>query len=116
METLIHNDYRQDPITSDEARYHYCRYLARLEAMIADQEDIVLRARTDGDEYQLTNARTSLWRLLTKRQGVLGAIAAYDRQRTEQQRASGNATSQARAGAGSEAAAGLEGASSIPPE
>jgi hypothetical protein len=116
MEPLIHNDYRQDPISSDEARYHYCRYLAHLEAMIADQEDIVLRARTDGDEYQLTNARTSLWRLLTKRQGVLDAIAAYDRHRTEQQRASANPTSQATAAAGSDAVAGPEAASSIPPE
>lgn len=78
MEPLIHNDYRQHPITSEEGRRQYRQYLARLEAMITDQEDTVLRARSAGDGPQLTSARTSLWRLLTKRQGVLDAIAAYD--------------------------------------
>ncbi len=85
MEPLIHNDYRQQPILSEEARRQYWQYLARLEAMIADQEDTVLRARTAGDGSQLASARTSLWRLLTKRQGVVDAIAAYDRQQRAQQ-------------------------------
>jgi hypothetical protein len=50
MEHLIHNDYRQEPVTSDEDRLHYRRYLGQLEAMIADQEDVVLRERGAGDE------------------------------------------------------------------
>jgi hypothetical protein len=48
-----------------------------LEALIEDQEDIVLRARAAKDECELARARTSLWRLLTKRQGVVDTIAAY---------------------------------------
>lgn len=85
MESLIHNDYRQQPITSDMACEHYRVYLARLEAMIADQEDTVLRARTTSDTSQLARARSSLWRLLTKRQGVLDVLAAYEQDRRTQQ-------------------------------
>lgn len=81
MEPLIHNDYRQQPITSDEACRRYREYLARLEVMIQDQEDAVLRARSVSDTSQLARARTSLWRLLTKRQGVVDALAAYERDR-----------------------------------
>ena len=87
MEPLIHNDYHQQPITYDEACGRYRAYLARLEVMIADQEDDVLRARATGDEAQLARARTSLWRLLTKRQGVLDALAAYERGKRAQQSA-----------------------------
>lgn len=79
MESVIHNDYRQQPINSDEARDRYLVYLARLETMIADQEDAVLEARTTRDALALARARSSLWRLLTKRQGVLDALAAYER-------------------------------------
>jgi hypothetical protein len=79
MEALIHNDYRQQPITSDEVCYQYRMYLARLETMILDQEDAVFRARSVNDASQLARARSSLWRLLTKRQGVVDALAAYER-------------------------------------
>ena len=78
MESIIHNDYRQQPIPSDEAYDQYRAYLVRLEALIADQEDVVVQARTAHNATQLTRARTSLWRLLTKRQGVLDALAAYE--------------------------------------
>jgi hypothetical protein len=78
MEPLIRNDYRQQPITSDEACRQYREYLARLEAMISDQEDVVLQARATRDASQLARARTSLWRLLTKRQGVVDALTAYE--------------------------------------
>jgi hypothetical protein len=81
MESVIHNDYRQHPIESGEGLERYREFLAHLEAMIADQEDTVLQARAAGDEYQLANDRTRLWRLLTKRQGVADAILAYERQR-----------------------------------
>ena len=80
MESVIHNDYRQQPITSDEACRQYRHYLARLEALIADQEDVVIQARARGDAAALTRARTSLWRLLTKRQGVMDTLAAYEQQ------------------------------------
>ena len=79
MESLIHNDYRQQPIMTDEACRNYREYLARLETMIQDQEDIVLLARSAGDASQLAQARSALWRLLTKRQGVVDALAAYER-------------------------------------
>jgi hypothetical protein len=81
MESVLHNDYRQQPITSDEARSQYRRYLAKLEALIAEQEDVVIQARTHANLVELTHARTSLWRLLTKRQGVLDELAAYKRRR-----------------------------------
>lgn len=87
MEPLMHNDYRQQPITSDEARIQYRAYLARLETMIVDQEDVVLRARTMSDASELARARTSLWRLLTKRQGVIDALAAYERDKQARQSA-----------------------------
>lgn len=87
MEHVIHNDYRQPPITSDEAREQYRQFLARLEAMIADQEDTVRHIRATGDNAGLASARTSLWRLLTKRQGVADALAVYDQQRSARQEA-----------------------------
>jgi hypothetical protein len=85
MEHVLHNDYRQQPITSDEAYGQYRHYLAKLEALIAEQEDIVIQARTHTNLAELTRARTSLWRLLTKRQGVLDELAAYERQRAATQ-------------------------------
>lgn len=80
MESVMHNDYRQQPIMSDEACRQYQRYLGRLEALVADQEDVVIQARTHTDEAELSRAYTSLWRLLTKRQGVVDALAAYKQQ------------------------------------
>ncbi len=77
---MFHNDYRQEPITSDEERNAYCDFLREWEAMIADQEDKVIRARAAGDTAELADARTRLWRLLSKRQGLLDTIAAYERQ------------------------------------
>jgi hypothetical protein len=81
VDALIHNHERQQPITSEEACRQYREYLARLEAMISNQEDVVQQARSADDATQLARARTSLWRLLTKRQGVLDALAAYERDR-----------------------------------
>jgi hypothetical protein len=102
MEPLLHNDYRQHPILSDEGLEQYRAYLARLEAMIVDQEDLVSQARAAGEDAHLARERTRLWRLLTQRHGVLDAISAYERQRT-----GGTAASQATAAAGSDAAEGL---------
>ena len=82
METVIHNDYRQRPITSDEECERSHQYLERLEEMIADQEDVTVRARAAGDEAQLAQARTSLWRLLTKRQGVVDALTRYEQDKS----------------------------------
>jgi len=87
MESVIHNDYRQQPIASDEARSQYFAYLAQLEALIADQEDRVSEARIGSDVVQLSRARTSLWRLLTKRQGILDALTAYEASKRAQQSA-----------------------------
>ena len=83
MESVLHNDYRQQPIVTDEAWQHYRRYLGRLEELIAAQEDEVLRARASADTPELSRARTALWRLLTKRQGVADAVAAYEREHTQ---------------------------------
>lgn len=86
MEKLIHNDYRQQPVTSDEEYRQYCQYLGRLEALIENQEDVVLQARASMDGPQLAGARTSLWRLLTKRQGVVDILAAYDKNKQTAQK------------------------------
>ncbi len=87
MEALMHNDYRQHPITSDEAYGQYRVYLARLEAMIVEQEDAVFQLRMANDATQLASARTSLWRLLTKHQGVVDALAAYEQGKRSQRSA-----------------------------
>jgi hypothetical protein len=87
MDTVFYHDYRQQPISSDAARDQYRQYLARLEALIADQEDVVNRARVQPDTDTLAVARTSLWRLLSKRQGVVDTLAAYEQRHvTAQQR------------------------------
>jgi len=78
MESVIYHDYRQHPIASDAARDQYRQYLARLEAMIAEQEDVVHQARADSNAGALADARSSLWRLLTKRQGVVDALATFE--------------------------------------
>lgn len=83
MESAIHHDYRQEPITSDAACEQYQAYLAKIEAMITAQENIVASARTHGDVHDLARARSSLWRLLTKRQGVVDAIQAYARRQDQ---------------------------------
>ena len=77
MEPSLYHDYRQRPITSDEACTHFQHYLAQIEAMITVQEDMVVQAREQGNTSELARARTSLWRLLTKRQGVIDAIIVY---------------------------------------
>jgi hypothetical protein len=77
MEFVIHNDYRQPPITSDEICKQYHRFLVQLEEMIVAQEDEVVNARNQKDSSELDKARTRLWRLLTKRQGISDAIQAY---------------------------------------
>ena len=84
MESLLYHDYRQQPIASDAARDQYCEYLARLEAMIADQENVESQARASSDAGALASARTSLWRLLTKRQGVIDALATYEQRHAAQ--------------------------------
>ena len=85
MGAKFQNDYRQETITSQEGRGASWDFLQEWEATIADQEDRVIRARTAGDAAELADARTRLWRLLSKRQGILDAIATYDQQRRMQQ-------------------------------
>lgn len=79
MESIFHHDYRQEPITSDAACEQFRVYLAKIETVIRAQEDVVVEARAHGDARDLARARSSPWRLLTKRQGVLDAIQTYTR-------------------------------------
>jgi flagellar biosynthesis chaperone FliJ len=58
MEHVIHNDYRQQPITSDEGCERYRQFLARLEAMIAHQEDTIRHLRATEDSAHLASAHT----------------------------------------------------------
>jgi len=81
MKSVIYNDYRQPPITSDDGCAGSHAYLARLEELIAAQEDAVIQARANSGASELAQARTRLWRLLTKRQGVVDALQAHEEQR-----------------------------------
>jgi hypothetical protein len=80
MNSLIHNDYRQPVIASDTEYTQSRAFLALIEDVITTQEDIVFQARQSGDAQALSRARSSLWRLLTKRQGILDQLRAYSRQ------------------------------------
>ena len=81
MDSVMRNDYRQPPITSDDGCAGSRAYLARLETMISTQEVAVIQAHAGGHTNELAQARTRLWRLLTKRQGVLDALQAYEERR-----------------------------------
>ena len=69
----------QPPITDDQQLAGYRNGLARLNGIVAEREAALFASRDD--PARLEDARQELYRVYRKRQGILDAIAAYERQR-----------------------------------
>jgi hypothetical protein len=67
----------QPPITTAEEYEGYKAGLARMNAVCADREQRLFEARDDPD--QLENARDALHHIYKRRQGIIDAIADYER-------------------------------------
>jgi hypothetical protein len=73
----------QPPITSDQELAGYRAGLARFDEIVAEREAALFASR---DNLQrLEDVRQELFRVYRKRQGILDAIADYERQRGVQQ-------------------------------
>lgn len=75
----------QPPITNDEELAGYRAGLERFSAIVAEREADLFASRNDLERIE--DARQELFRVYRKRQGILDAIADYERQRGAQQRA-----------------------------
>jgi len=73
----------QPPITNDQELAGYRAGLATFNQIVAEREAVLFANR--GDPARLEDARQALYRVYRKRQGMLDAIAAYERQRRAQQ-------------------------------
>jgi hypothetical protein len=73
----------QPPITSDQELAGYRNGLATLNEIVAEREAALFASRDD--PVRLEDARQELYRVYRKRQGILDAIAAYERQRPARQ-------------------------------
>lgn len=73
----------QPPITSDEELAGYRAGLARFNAIVVEREAALFASRDD--PARLEDARQELYRVYRKRQGILDAIAAYERQHDARQ-------------------------------
>jgi hypothetical protein len=67
----------QPPITNDEELAGYRAGLDRFNRIVAEREATLFASRDDAE--QLEHARQELYRVYRKRQGILDAIAAYER-------------------------------------
>ena len=73
----------QPPITNDQELAGYRSGLATFNEIVAEREAAVFASRND--PARLEDARQELYRVYRKRQGILDAIAAYERQQHIQQ-------------------------------
>jgi hypothetical protein len=73
----------QPPITSDQELAGYRNGLATLNEIVAEREAALFASRDD--PVRLEDARQELYRVYRKRQGILDAIAAYERQQPARQ-------------------------------
>jgi hypothetical protein len=73
----------QPPITNDQELAGYRSGLERFNEIVAAREAAVFASRDDPERHE--HARQELHRVYRKRQGILDAIAAYERQRRTQQ-------------------------------
>lgn len=69
----------QPPITNDQELAGYRAGLERLNAIVAEREAALFASQLD--PRRLEEARQELYRVYARRQGILDAIAAYERQR-----------------------------------
>ena len=67
----------QPPITNDEELAGYRAGLERFNKIVAEREATLFASHDDAE--QLEHARQELYRVYRKRQGILDAIAAYER-------------------------------------
>ncbi len=75
---LMYNDYRQEPIVSEQELAGYKEGLKKLEAAVKILEDDVMSLRSANDLNRLQHARSSLLHLLLKWQGIVDAIYTYE--------------------------------------
>ena len=68
----------QPPITNDEELAGYRAGLARFNEIVAEREATLFASRDD--PARIEDARQELYRVYRKRQGMLDAIAEYERQ------------------------------------
>ncbi len=73
----------QPPITNDQELAGYRAGLARLNEIVAEREAALFASRNDPERIE--DARQELFRIYRKRQGILDAIADYERQHGIQQ-------------------------------
>ncbi len=73
----------QPPITNDQELAGYRAGLVTFNTIVAEREAVLFASR--GDPARLEDARQALYRVYRKRQGLLDAIAAYERQQHARQ-------------------------------
>lgn len=73
----------QPPITNDQELAGYRAALSRFNEIVAEREATLFASRDD--PARIEDARQELYRVYRKRQGILDAIATYERQRGVQQ-------------------------------
>jgi len=73
----------QPPITNDQELAGYRDGLTTLNESVAEREAALFANRDD--PVRLEDARQELYRVYRKRQGILDAIAAYERQQPARQ-------------------------------
>ncbi|HEX2348665.1 MAG TPA: hypothetical protein VHI51_09540 [Ktedonobacterales bacterium] len=75
----------QPPITSDQELAGYRDGLARFNEIVAEREAALFASRDD--PQRIEDARQELYHVYRKRQGILDAIADYERRRGVRQEA-----------------------------
>lgn len=73
----------QPPIINDEELAGYRAGLARFNEIVAECETALFASRND--PTRIEDARQELYRVYRKRQGILDAIAEYERKQGAQQ-------------------------------
>ena len=73
----------QPPVTNDQDLAGYRAGLTRFNEIVAQREAALFASRNDPERIE--DARQELFRVYRKRQGILDAIAEYERRRGVQQ-------------------------------
>lgn len=73
----------QPPITTREEYYGYQQARNTLTALVAEREARLIAALNSGDDELIEDRRFELLNTLRKRQGIIDAIKAYERQQSQ---------------------------------
>lgn len=73
----------QPPITTREEYFGYQRARDILTALVAEREARLIAALNGGDNELIEDRRFELLNSLRKRQGIIDAIKAYERQQSQ---------------------------------